>query len=319
MPLLVLALVKCNFIWSPLFTLLHTEPKLQNSGLFFVGVSYMTFRLSYLALEVRNGAAPMPHIEEHIAFAFFVPIMPLGPISNYQTFTDSLRSGEKLAVGTSLLRMLVGFCKYLLIGELFNSIAYDGLLHDGQAHGRLDYLVAALCYYLYLYCNFSGFCDVAIGVAGLMNIRVQENFDRPFLARNPKEYWNRWHITLSHYMRDVVFAPLSKLLVRLFGPRRVQHAIALAVFVVFLLVGIWHGIGWNYFVFGLIHAVGVTANHYYTIALKSALGVQRFRRYMASPIVHAVAVCTTFAYVVLALASFAVTWYPDVYRHIFWH
>src|SRR5262249_7655793 len=82
MPLVLPVLVKCNFLWTPLFAALGTPAKLQNSGLFFVGVSYMTFRLSYLALEVRNGAAPMPRIEEHVAFAFFVPIMPLGPISN---------------------------------------------------------------------------------------------------------------------------------------------------------------------------------------------------------------------------------------------
>jgi D-alanyl-lipoteichoic acid acyltransferase DltB (MBOAT superfamily) len=318
MPLVVLVLVKCNFIWAPLWAGLGTPPALRNSGLFFVGISYMAFRLSYLALEVRNRAVDMPRLEEHLAFAFFVPTMSLGPISNYQTFITSVNARERLAVGTSLLRTVVGFAKYLFIGELFNTIGYDGLLHDGQAHGRLDYLVAALCYYLYLYCNFSGFCDVAIGLAGLMNIRIQENFDRPFIARNPKEYWNRWHITLSHWMRDVVFAPLSKLLTRWFGPRHVKHALAVSVFVVFLLVGIWHGIGWGYFVFGLIHAVGVTANHYYTLALKSALGAQRFRRYMANRVVHALAVAATFAYVTIALASFAVPFWPDVYHHIFW-
>jgi len=303
-PLVVLVFAKCNLV--------------HGSALFFIGVSYMTFRLSYLALEVRNGTAPMPRLEEQIAFAFFVPVMPMGPITNYQTFDASVRAGERLDIGTSLLRIVVGFCKYLFIGELFNSIAFDGLLNDGgQKHGRIDYLVAAVCYHLYLYCNFSGFCDVAIGVAGLMNIRVQENFDRPFVSRNVKEYWNRWHITLSHYMRDVVFAPLSKLLVRLFGPRRVNHAIAVSIAVVFLLVGIWHGVGWNFLAYGAFHALAVVANHYYTIALKSALGAKGFRSYMASRVVHAVAVVGTFLYVSLCMTVFARTDWWALMKHIF--
>ena len=99
-------------------------------------------------------------------------------------------------------------------------------------------------YYLYLYCNFSGYCDMAIGAAGLIGIPVAENFNNPFAARNVKDFWNRWHITLSSYMRDVVFAPLSKNLVRAMGPAYANHAIALTITVVFLLVGVWHGVGW---------------------------------------------------------------------------
>jgi D-alanyl-lipoteichoic acid acyltransferase DltB (MBOAT superfamily) len=302
--------------WAPLVLLVFV--KWQPGLLMLAGISYMAFRLSYLALEVANGSVPMPRVEEYFAFAFFAPTITLGPISNYRTFHDSLRANQPLAIGPSLQRIIVGFTKYLFLGALFDSIAYNGLLHDGHQHGRVDFLVAAVCYYLFLYCNFSGFCDVAIGVAGLMNLRVQENFDRPFIARNPKEYWNRWHITLSHYMRDVVFSPMSKALTRWLGPKRLNHALAISVFTVFLLVGIWHGVGWNYFVFGLIHAVGVTANHYWGIALKSTLGAKRFKAYMANPIIHAVSVAATFAWVVLALASFAVPWWPEVYRGIFW-
>src|SRR5260370_34959497 len=98
---------------------------------------------------------------------------------------------------------------------------------------------------------------MAIGAAALIGIPVPENFRVPFLARNVQDFWNRWHITLSHYMRYVVFSPLSRSLARVMGPAGVTHAVALTILVVFLLSGIWHGVGGNSVAFGAIHALGV--------------------------------------------------------------
>jgi D-alanyl-lipoteichoic acid acyltransferase DltB (MBOAT superfamily) len=167
--------------------------------------------------------------------------------------------------------------------------------------------VAMVFYYLYLYCNFSGFCDLAIGAAGFIGIPVLENFNNPFAARNLREFWNRWHITLSQWMRDLVFAPLSKFLARVLGPSRVNHAVALAIFVVFLLIGIWHGVGWNYAIFGLFQAVGVVVCHYYTLGLKKWLGRDGFKAYNENRWIHAAAVVTTFCYYAASLMFFANT------------
>jgi D-alanyl-lipoteichoic acid acyltransferase DltB (MBOAT superfamily) len=191
---------------------------------------------------------------------------------------------------------------------LLNQLTYSGLLLDGHPHLWVDLPIAAVAYYLYLYCNFSGFCDIAIGGAGLMGIPVAENFANPFAARNMKDFWNRWHITLSQYMRDVVFSPLSKTLVRVVGPSRANHAIAATILVVFLLVGIWHGVTWNYAAFGVACGVGVAANHYYTVALKKRLGRERFAAYNRSRAIHAAAVTTTFLYVSASLFLFANDW-----------
>ena len=171
--------------------------------------------------------------------------------------------------------------------------------------------MAAVFYYLFLYCNFSGYCDMAIGAAGLIGIPVPENFQSPLAARNVKDFWNRWHITLSVYMRDVVFSPLSKTFARLFGPANVNHAVAATIFVVFLLVGIWHGVGWNYAAFGAVHALGVVANHYYTIGLKQWLGRDGFKAYNANPWIHAAAVVLTFCYVAASHFFFANT-FPEM-------
>jgi D-alanyl-lipoteichoic acid acyltransferase DltB (MBOAT superfamily) len=225
---------------------------------------------------------------------------------HHRAFSETGR--PEIPVGGALLRVLVGMVKYKYLSALLNQLCYSGLLLDSHLHHWLDLAIAVVAYYLYLYCNFSGFCDIAIGGAGLMGISVTENFDNPFAARNIKDFWNRWHITLSHYMREVVFSPLAKWLVRLFGPAKANHAIALTILIVFLLVGIWHGVGWNYAAFGAAHALGVGVNHYYAILLKQRLGRSRFAAYNRNRWVHSIAVVLTFLYVAASLFLFANNW-----------
>ena len=273
----------------------------------FVGLSYIAFRCSYLVLEIRNGVVKRPGFCEYLGFAFFAPTLAVGPISPYSQHRLGFASSERPAIPVlpALLRVLVGTVKYKFLGPVLNRITYSGLLLDGYSHPWIDLPVAAVAYYLFLYCNFSGFCDIGIGGAGLMGIPVAENFNHPFAARNMKDFWNRWHITLSQWMRDVVFSPLSKTLVRALGPAQANHAIGLTILVVFLLVGIWHGAGWNYAAFGAACAVGVAANHYYTIALKQWLGKERFIAYNKNRFIHAIAVAMTFVYFSASLFLFA--------------
>ena len=281
-------------------------------GPFFVGLSYLAFRSSYLVLEIRNGVVKRPGFWEYLGFCFFVPTMSVGPINSYSNFRRAFDSVPvQIPAARSMLRVIVGLVKYRFLGPVLNQLTYSGLLMDGHYHPRIDLVVAVLFYYLFLYCNFSGFCDVAIGAAGLIGVPVPENFQNPFGARNVKDFWNRWHITLSLYMRDVVFSPLSKFFARVAGPANTNHAIALTITVVFLLVGIWHGVGWNYAAFGAVHALGVVTNHYYTIGLKKWLGRDRFKAYNSNPWIHSVAVAVTFCYIAMSLFFFANT-FPEM-------
>jgi D-alanyl-lipoteichoic acid acyltransferase DltB (MBOAT superfamily) len=306
-------------LFSPaIYGVLQRHPEFTLSWI-FTGISYLAFRTSYLVLEVRNGVVPRPGFWEYLGFAFFAPTLSVGPISPYsqhhRAFAETGRPhpGEvglpigrpEISVGTALLRVLTGAVKFRFFGPLLNQLTYSGLLLDGHPHRWVDLPIAAVAYYLYLYCNFSGFCDIAIGCAGLMGVPVAENFANPFAARNLRDFWNRWHITLSQYMRDVVFSPLSKILVRLIGAHRANHAIALAIFVVFLLVGVWHGVGWNYAAYGGAHALGVATDFYYTLALKRRLGRDRFVAYERNPVIRAAAVSLTFLYVTATLFLFA--------------
>jgi D-alanyl-lipoteichoic acid acyltransferase DltB (MBOAT superfamily) len=277
-------------------------------ALYLVGLSYLAFRTSHLVLEVRNGTVKMPGLWEYLGYSFFVPTALIGPINPYSNYRRGFETPRpEIPVGRSLMRLLVGLVKYQFLSLIFNRLTFERFMLDEHPHHWIDLGIASVAYYCYLYLNFSGFCDMVIGGAGLIGIPVAENFNDPMLARNVKEYWNRWHITLSTYMRDVVYAPLSKYLARLFGPANVNHAVAVTIFVVFLLVGIWHGTGLNYALFGAAHGFGLVVNHYYTIGLKKWLGRDGFKAYNANVWIRGAATVMTFLYVSAALFFFANT------------
>jgi D-alanyl-lipoteichoic acid acyltransferase DltB (MBOAT superfamily) len=195
--------------------------------------------------------------------------------------------------------------KAVFLAGWVGQLAYSQMFFDGHRHAPSDLTISAIAYYLYLYLNFSGYCDVAIGLAGLAGISVPENFKNPLLARNLKEFWNRWHITLSEWMRDLVFSPMAKNLVGRVGPKYANHAIAGIILFVFLLIGVWHGKGWTFFIYGLLHGLGVVVNHYYTLALKKHMSREQYLSYMANRWIEAVGVLMTFLYTAVTLFFFA--------------
>ena len=308
----IAALIFFRYLPASFFRVMVSTVGLKFPGIpSMVGLSYLAFRCSRLVLEVRNGVVQKPSFCEYLNFAFFLPTMPVGPINTYANFRRGFVERYDVPFGRAALRILVGLVKYQFLGNLCNQLTYSGLLLDDHPHHWMDLPVAMLFYYLYLYCNFSGFCDMAIGAAALIGIPVPENFDNPFAARNVKDFWNRWHITLSTWMRDVVFSPLSKFFVGKFGIKLADHAIALTITIVFLLVGIWHGVGWHFAAFGAAHALGVVANHYYTIFLKKKLGRDGFKAYNENRWIRAIAVALTFCYCAASLFLFANT-FPEM-------
>jgi D-alanyl-lipoteichoic acid acyltransferase DltB (MBOAT superfamily) len=274
---------------------------------FFIGISYMAFRLSHLATEVRNGVVEIPTLSEYLSFAFFVPTLFVGPISRYSVFRQSLERPDRTAtpLGNSYLRIVKGITKYLFIGTLLEQLSYGGLLRDSKPHPWMDLPVAVIATYLYLYMNFSGYCDMAIGTAGLVGIQVEENFAHPFLARNLQEFWNNWHITLSTYMRDMVFSPLVKVLSRRFDPRAMPHVIAFSIFAVFALMGAWHGLAANFLIYGSLHGIGVVSCHYYTLFLKKRLGKVGYQAYQDNDWIRWAGIVMTFLYAAGTLFFFS--------------
>jgi len=275
-----------------------------------LGLSYLTFRLCHLVQEVRDDAVEMPTLPDYLSFSFFVPTLSLGPINPYSTFIASYRNPnrERTPVNRSLLRIVVGLTKFIVLSTLLNQYTYAGLLLDGHVHAKIDLPIAIFSYTLYLYCNFSGFCDMVVGISGLIGIEVMENFNAPFSARNLQDFWARWHISLSSWLRDMVFTPLVKILVAKFGPNSTNNAIAFAICGVFIVIGVWHGVGVNFALFGLAQGVGVASVHYYTIFIKKRLGKKSYIAYGENVYIRALGRGTTFVYFSLSLFLFANSW-----------
>jgi D-alanyl-lipoteichoic acid acyltransferase DltB (MBOAT superfamily) len=271
---------------------------------YFLGVSYLAFRCSRMLVDVRNGA-PWPTFAQFLGFAFFFPVMSVGPIHRWEQHREALQSKTTFPVSQCLQRIVIGLAKAVFLAGWVGQLAYSQMFFDGHLHVPSDLAISAIAFYLYLYLNFSGYCDVAIGLAGLAGISVPENFKNPLLARNLKEFWNRWHITLSEWMRDLVFSPMAKNLVGRVGPKYANHAIAGIILFVFLLIGVWHGKGWTFFIYGLLHGLGVVVNHYYTLALKKHMSREQYLSYMANRWIEAVGVLMTFLYTAVTLFFFA--------------
>lgn len=313
-------------LWAPIALLVaikyiplmlrHGEGDLGNSTVFltqypqiaFVGLSYMSFRLCSLASEVQSSQVEMPSLWDYLSFAFFIPTLSVGPISPFHTFIGSLRNPDRTAtpLGRSVSRLVVGLTKFVFLATLLSQFSYRALLLDGHPHAKLDLSIAILAYPMYLYCNFSGFCDMAVGVAGIMGISVMENFNRPFASRNLQEFWNNWHISLSSFLRDMMFTPLVKILARRF-PQHLNHIIAFSILSVFVVIGVWHGTGLNFALFGLSQGIGVGFVHYGTNFLKKRLGKTGFNAYRKNPAIYALACGTTYVYFGLSLFLFANT------------
>lgn len=308
-PILVLIVVKYFPFLPTSVTITLSKAGSLTATEFFVGVSYMAFRLSRLAREVQSEIVPMPTIWEYTAFAFFVPTIWIGPISRYSTFHRSISKpmAARTPATRSLTRILVGLTKYLFLATLVNQFTYDGLLLDGHPHSIFDLSIAIFAYTAYLYCNFSGFCDIVVGVSGLVKIEVDENFDQPFMSRNLQEFWTRWHMTLSSWFRDMMFTPMLKGLVRYFGPNSINYAVAAIILLVFLTVGMWHGTGLNFAVFGLAQGFGLVIVHYYNLYLRRRLGRNKYLVYQRSKLIRAGAILLTVSYFSISLFFFANT------------
>jgi D-alanyl-lipoteichoic acid acyltransferase DltB (MBOAT superfamily) len=259
-----------------------------------------------MAFDIRNGAAPMPGFLRYLGFCFFAPVMSVGPIHSYAEHHKAMEErGCRPALAMCVLRMMVGLAKFQFLAPLCDQFAFRNFILDGRFHRWWEIVLASVAYYVFLYLNFSGVCDMAIGLAGFIGIPAPENFANPFTARNIREFWNRWHITLYAFLRDIVFSPLSKGLISRWGIKRMDQALAASMLIVFLLAGLWHGNGWNFAVFGLLHGVAAVAVHYYTILLRTLLSREQFKAYQASGLIQAAAVVVTFVYVTITMLIFA--------------
>lgn len=235
--------------------------------LFFVGMSYMMFRCAHVEWELKQKKIDMMSLPDFLAHCFFFPTILVGPISPYSYFENSFNQKIRISKADSvncILRVLKGAVKISAIAGIFLQLSPDGYILDYRAHKFFEFMIAALGFYVYMYANFSGLNDISIGAAGLMGISVKENFNQPYVSQSITEMWTRWHITLSEWMRDIVFIPFAAFLMRRAVWLSRQQSVAVALMVVFLLIGWWHGngVGWQYWLMGFLYGAAIVAEFF---------------------------------------------------------
>jgi len=222
-----------------------------------VGISFYTFQSLSYSIDVYRGRIPAER--SFARFAFFVAFFPqlvAGPIVRASEFLPQLIKRPTLTrddVDFAVWRITKGLVKKVLLADFIAAFFTDIVFASPAQHSSAENLLALYAFTLQIYADFSGYSDIAIGVARLLGLRLPENFDRPYQAVDVADFWRRWHITLSTWLRDYVYYPLG-------GGRVGEARTCVNLWVTMFLVGIWHGASWNFVVYAGIQACAMVFN-----------------------------------------------------------
>ena len=224
----------------------------------WIGLSYLAFRSIDMLSQARSTRLKSFSLLDVVAYLTFFPSFVAGPINRFAPFCRDVGSPAPLPsvdeVRNIFWRISIGIIKIIFVARLFeyNSIIYFDL--SDKSINMIDIVGGLYAYYLYIYFDFSGYTDMMIGLSRIFGIRLPENFNFPFLATSIQDFWNRWHISLSHWFRDHVFFPSFRKLSSWMPP---VPASAAAIFVTFVLVGSWHGDSWHWVMYGVYHGTAL--------------------------------------------------------------
>lgn len=218
-----------------------------------VGISFYTFQsIGYLVDVYRGRQAPVKHLGHFALYVAFFPQLVAGPIERAAHLMPQLQRLREFFYADAvegLRRMLWGYVKKVVVADrlaLLVNMVYNA---PDQFSGPV-LVLATVAFAFQIYCDFSGYTDIAIGTAQLFGVRLRENFRQPYFAQSLDEFWTRWHMSLSTWFRDYVYIPLG-------GNRVGQERWAFNVIVVFLVSGLWHGAAWTYVFWGALHGCGL--------------------------------------------------------------
>lgn len=215
------------------------------------GVSFYTFQAITYVVDVRRGKVQAGSLLDFALYLSFFPHLVAGPIVRAAEFlpqVQSPRDRSKVAIGTGIVLIGLGLFKKLAIADFLARNLVDPVFAVPQQYSGADVLLAIYGYAAQIYCDFSGYTDMAIGLALLLGIRFPQNFDRPYASQSVQEFWRRWHITLSRFLRDFLYIPLG-------GNRGSRWKTARNLFLTMLLGGLWHGAAWGFVLWGALHGL----------------------------------------------------------------
>ena len=217
-----------------------------------VGISFYTFQAIGYVMDVYKGkVAAEKHLGKYATFVAFFPQLVAGPIERTENLLPQIRTRRQFSYSlaiSGLEKILWGAWKKVVIADVLSKYA-DQVFGNVNGYTGFSVLFAILAFTLQIYCDFSGYSDIAIGSARLLGIELMENFRAPYFSRSLKEFWRRWHISLSQWFRDYLYIPLG-------GSRKGKLRSSINLLMTFLISGLWHGASINFVVWGGIHGVG---------------------------------------------------------------
>jgi len=224
-----------------------------------LGISFFTFEFIHYLVDIYRGDVPVHSFTKFHVFAAFFPTQIAGPIKRFQQFVPSLDSIGRFDAPLAREGLWLigrGLVKKVLLGDRLAPWVNDGIraAADG-AIGTTDAWITMLAFALQVYFDFSGYTDIARGSAALFGFRIPINFDMPYLATSLADFWRRWHLSLSTWLRDYVYFPLG-------GSRRPVPVVMLNLLITMVVAGLWHGAAWHYAAFGAMWGVGLGVQHF---------------------------------------------------------
>jgi len=246
-----------NFAAASAGTLLGTHWKLPDLVL-PLAISFFTFEQITYLVSARRGEADTDDLQSYLLFITFFPHLIAGPIVRYTDIYPQLNRNSRYVLradnlSAGLMIFAIGLFKKVIIADTFK-VWLDPIFDRSASPGLIDAWAATLAFAFEIYFDFSGYSDMAIGLARMFNVAFPENFDSPYKSRSPIEFWRRWHITLSFFLRDYLYIPLG-------GNRRGRRRQYFNLFVTMLLGGLWHGADWTFVLWGAIHGMLLSMNH----------------------------------------------------------
>jgi alginate O-acetyltransferase complex protein AlgI len=223
-----------------------------------LGISFFTFQTMSYTIDVYRGVArPEKHAGIYALFVAFFPQLVAGPIGRANLLLPQYHEAhepEYERIVSGLQRMVWGLFKKLVIADRL-AVLVDTVYGDPTAYTGIALILATYAFAFQIYCDFSGYADIAIGAARILGIRLTENFQQPYRAQSIPDFWRRWHISLYNWLRDYIFYPIQRALLRRRFSSRSLVAIIIPPMLTMLASGLWHGGHWTFLIWGALHGI----------------------------------------------------------------
>lgn len=306
---LVLAFFKYSFIQKTFFQNVFKRTYEASDFIFIIGISYFSFKMIHFLIESYKQQIHELCLSYYLNYIFFFPAFISGPIARYDKFAVQLNAENSTALsddlGKGLERIIHGLFKKFALSMIFYQYTLaniSGSIAD-LSSGRI--ILGLYAYTLYFYFDFAGYTDMAIGCARILGYRLPENFNNPFMKKNIQELWASWHMSLTGWLTDYIYWPLSKRLRKIGYYRKRPILLSnISIITTFIICGMWHGSTLNFIIWGLYHGIGLAILNIYR-KYKRKVRNRYLQRYFQSRTSASVGVFMTFNFFVLGLPLFA--------------